>query len=575
VTDRLLHEIDTMRESHEATVTKLTGDLQDVQSKLRTVQSSLSKMERLERALVSLYFEVRDRSTSTAQLDADGAVVAPNAAVDLEAERSEVSSLSPLVVLDRLRSELRALLAFKEDFEAELAGRLATRRTGVDETNRRLTAELEETRHALGTARSEISHLAAELDVARGHASQTAGEAAEIVNTLKADNTRLVGLLRDGEQEADRLRAALEARAAEVKDRDARLLRVEQLEAQLQVSRMQFQFDLAKMQATHVKALARFKAEVAKFSRTEAENAAYMVELTTLRQQMKSYRSDIRRSDAKSAKELADKRGASLERTRKELQERDTEIKQLKVRIDTLTANNAQLRKDYEQLFRSAERAQRPAPMAARASAPDHSFYAAAFKERLAEKDKIISELSAKIKRLLASQHRSTLSQRAWESERRRMRDEISEARGVTADFGERAAVDMRSTVTGVDVPALEAELQTLRSVSLTTAAAYERLARRDQGAASRASGESPGPFLPASSGLSGGNGLSAQALRVHDLAPVSSRPLSQAGGRYPSSRPRPRSLSQSSRPVSSLGHQLGADRLGAKVPASLRTSLL
>ncbi len=56
----------------------------------------------------------------------------PDAEADLPKEKELLRKQNPLVVLDLLRSELKTLQAFKEDYENELKGELKRKKSALE-----------------------------------------------------------------------------------------------------------------------------------------------------------------------------------------------------------------------------------------------------------------------------------------------------------------------------------------------------------------------------------------------------------------------------------------------------------
>ena len=100
---------------------------------------------------------------------------------------------------------------------------------------------------------------------------------------------KLSAVLMAKEEEISQMTSKIDEQELNLRHRDIRLMRIAQLETAIQSNKIQHQFDLQKLQARHVKTLKEFEKEIARFSKTEAENQAFRETLGVAEKKMKSF----------------------------------------------------------------------------------------------------------------------------------------------------------------------------------------------------------------------------------------------------------------------------------------------
>lgn len=109
------------------------------------------------------------------------------------------------------------------------------------------------------------------------------------------------------------------------------------------------------------------------------------------------------------------------------------------------------------------------------------------YKDKLKEKDLEIEELAKRVRRLLTLQHRSALSQRAWEEERTRLEKQISGLRDDVTQLrkiiGNKAMGQLTLSEDRQDAKDDAArDIQNLRAFAITTSHAFNQLQSGDKG---------------------------------------------------------------------------------------------
>ncbi|KAG9389490.1 Chromosome partition protein Smc [Carpediemonas membranifera] len=467
-------------------ITSLQRSVSSETERRNALQERIDRVDRIESAIIDLYLEMRDRSTDN-----------PDTTTDIEKDRLELRQKSPLVVLDMLRASLRVLLIFKEDFENELKDKLARRKDEVEQAKERLENRNKELVDALQAAREAQEAAERALTKEREAHELAMFRSQEVLTSIRADNAEISRLLAEKEQEMAENNTQLESKERIIGEKDLKLMRVSQLESQIVVNKMQNKFDLAKVQASHVNSLKKFEHEVKKFSKTEAELERANQEIVLLKQQIKSYRSNVRMQKIAEAEKKAEEATKQVSSMRDKITVMQKELRQAKFNADSAQKKMIDLKTEYDKLYRAVEsqrkvdarRETRQRSKSVKESAESNPFYVEIYKNRLKEKEREVEEMAAKIRRLLAGQHRASMVHRAHETERRHLETELAEVRAKSAQSGSylgRTTSRMANTMANDDVgrliernQELETQLQdyrNIKAVGVTTAKAYEQL---------------------------------------------------------------------------------------------------
>ncbi|GIQ86239.1 hypothetical protein KIPB_008054 [Kipferlia bialata] len=494
--DHLMAELQLQTREARARIESLQQKLKEEQARHAEDKDQLDQLDRIRSIIVNLYLELRDRS-------AEETVSEAQTAEKTEEERELLKSQNPLIVLDQLRASLRVLLAFKEDFEAELRQELASRSTNRAETIRQLMQQVATVSDQRDSLTQEVTVLRNFQAEAKAEGERVAEEYQGVVGRVQEKNTALEGIIDSRDKELLKLRKKINELTAELKDKDFRLVRISQLESQLQVNRMQHQFDMAKTHAGYNKTLKRLQREVELFGRVEAENAQYREDIARMETEVVSYRKNMRTQRTQSAEAEVKRLTEQLARQAEQQHLLETRVRSAEKANERMRADTKQLTAKYSRLYASTQaksrrredaqeaeakktkRKARPSTAQPRSggaggdagsSAEGNPFQLESYKRRLVEKDKEIEELARRVRRLLALQHRSQLAQKAWSDERHRLEGQLAARDPMRSSSRARSRQSGREAKSDEHMQSAIRELENLRAVSVTTAAAYDRL---------------------------------------------------------------------------------------------------
>ena len=131
---KFLTHTNTLNNEHKKQVEGLQQEAKQLKEERDKALKRLSTFLLVEEGIIELYVEMKDRSHEDPGEE-------PN--YDGEKERLRKKQ-NPLVVLDLLRSELKTLQAFKEEFENELKGELKKRKTAIELQNEQMKKTLKD-----------------------------------------------------------------------------------------------------------------------------------------------------------------------------------------------------------------------------------------------------------------------------------------------------------------------------------------------------------------------------------------------------------------------------------------------
>lgn len=495
-------------------ISALQANIGTLQAQLRQSTDQIERLHRLQSAIVGMYLEFKDRSHEDASTRRN-----------IDEEKAELLGESPLVILDKLRASLRVLLAFKEDFECELKAAISRQISEKDATAKDLSARLVAAQEKIRDLTSQLNNIRKyqedSMDRERNikkradeRNSQMETEIAQLKAKLDEKNTQIQGM-KDLVAERDDL----------LRNRDTRLSRISQLESQLQLNRLQSQFDLSKVQTASRQKIIQLEKEALKFNRLEAENAELRERVRTMSTQLGSYQTNMQVKKTNSLEQ-------ELARCKQELEGYKSKLALKEERLRTTEANLAQSKLQVANLHqkisalagdtttsqpiqgKSTPKGNTSSPvrgsMSARAAKQtrispgidttgdphdvetsiaeaSQQHIISSYKDKLKEKDLEIEELAKRVRRLLTLQHRSALSQRAWEEERTRLEKQISGLRDDVTQLrkiiGNKAMGQLTLSEDRQDAKDDAArDIQNLRAFAITTSHAFNQLQSGDKG---------------------------------------------------------------------------------------------
>lgn len=558
-----------------AKISSLQANIGTLQAQLRQSTDQLERLTRLQSAIVGMYLEFKDRSHED-----------DSTRRNIDEEKAELLDESPLVILDKLRASLRVLLAFKEDFECELKAAISRQISEKDATAKDLSARL-------AAAQEKIRDLTNQLNNVRKYQEDSVDRERNIKKRADERNSQM-------ETELVQLKAKLEEKNIQIqgmkdlvaerddllRNRDTRLSRISQLESQLQLNRLQSQFDLSKVQTASRQKIIQLEKEALKFNRLEAENAELRERVRIMSTQLGSYQTNMQVKKTNSLEQ-------ELARCKQELENYKNKLAAKEERLRTTEANLAQSKLQVANLHqkisalagdavmsqptqgKSTPKGTVSSPvrgsMSARAAKQTHVTHSSpgvdtitaprdieasiaeasqqhiisSYKDRLKEKDLEVEELAKRVRRLLTLQHRSALSQRAWEEERTRLekqisglRDDVTQLRKIIGNkaMGQITLSEDRHD----DKDDTARDMQNLRAFAITTSHAFNQLQSGDKKASNSFKrlniqqldpvidprGSRPSTGRPVSSGGAGSKSIVSE---YGTSSPARNRPVSAA----------------------------------------------
>lgn len=471
----------------------LERQLDDARNKKNAMKEKLDRVEKIEMFIINLFIEMRDRSHEN-----------PDGQPDVRAEREELRKLNIMVVLDKLRASLRYLQSFKEDYENELKGVLDRRKTTAEAESAQLRRQLEEAIAERDRALAMCDRAMGERADAVTNKERVTRECTDSLEDVQKDNERLADLVHAKEDEILRLKDELDQREQMLRHKNIRLMRISQLENQIQSNKIQHQFEVQKLQARQNKAIKELEKEIGKFSRTEAENEAYRSQLRQAEKQVWSFKNHIKRIDLQEFEKRVQHLETIIKHKDEEINFLQTELKHAQFVAEDVSEKNAKLKAEYDRIFKAVtkQRQDRAHAEAKEQKAINaHEFvdelpsHVEVYKQKLREKERSVKEMQEKVRRLLASEHRHMVRTKTGEIEKARYEEEIAALRQqilrLTSDQPKRprtaaARINAKRAIDEEYVYRIErrnAELEdklrdfdNLKTLTRTTAVAYEQL---------------------------------------------------------------------------------------------------
>lgn len=118
-------QIGEIKKKNRRDLERLEQELVERKEKQRSMEEKLSRVEQVEDAIIKLYLELKDRSFEVVGSDESRREIEKK-------EREELRKENPIVILDRLKANLRTLLVFKDDYENELKDQIRRRKTEAE-----------------------------------------------------------------------------------------------------------------------------------------------------------------------------------------------------------------------------------------------------------------------------------------------------------------------------------------------------------------------------------------------------------------------------------------------------------
>eukprot|EP01028_Stygiella_incarcerata_P012689 TRINITY_DN80221_c0_g1_i1.p1 TRINITY_DN80221_c0_g1~~TRINITY_DN80221_c0_g1_i1.p1 ORF type:complete len:579 (-),score=213.54 TRINITY_DN80221_c0_g1_i1:144-1880(-) len=402
-TERKLNhlEIDEVKAKNHEDLMELERQLEESVKKREEMNERLDRVETMEKSIANLYLEVHDRTSTDKRTQEE-----------IEEERMQLRKKNPLVVLDQLRAHLRALLAFRDDYENELKSHVQKKRTETEESLFKAKEELEERRMEVSELQRALKKSESTRDAIQKKRDEFASSSEKMIGEMRRDNQMMVHVLRQKEKEIDELHKMLDKKDEILRHKEMKMMRVTQLESDIVKHRTQHQFDLNRMRAQGIKARQSYEKEIAMAGKVDTEKRQLMRELEEARSQVRAFKADINRSRVlELQKKLERVEGAMLKKDA-ELKEANEEARRLAAARDDLARKNLRIKHEYDRLFAAAEREshlrkddEKKARDSLRTQSDDVDKETREFYEKkLKEKDRELAEMSRRVKRLLLAE---------------------------------------------------------------------------------------------------------------------------------------------------------------------------
>lgn len=499
---RMMHG--ELKATSETTIGGLNERIDMMEMERERLEGQVKTFNKIQGAMTNMLFEVKHQA-------AGGQGEGKESTGAALKERQSLLRGSPMIVLDQLRSQVRLLLAKKDEYE----GKLKQER---DAAERMFNLELDGYRTEVNELRTfkdgaEAKHqdvlklVAAEEDKTQ----LVVKESNSIVTAMKGDNYNLVTMVQDKQKEVEALERKIQAQQEVIEEQEAKVLEFGQVEDE-------HRKEMRELELREKKAVAQLSARMKELERENeilrqgVDDAEILKDqLLESKHHLHTFKQDLRLTKHADQQKKIDRQERLISSRDNKLKEQEKSIRHLVRVAETTTDANLQLEKEYKRVFSAAkkrqkeqqeqeERARRDIDEAKMAE--QNPFYIDTYKKKLAAKEKEIENLKAKIRRMMVSENRGAMVQKTLQAERSRYEKEIATLRSRAmsknpissisanrkrAEGGRRPSSAMALTDLGLSTPGegaaaqqenreLRRELDNMRSVSLQTKAALDEL---------------------------------------------------------------------------------------------------
>ncbi|KAH0569986.1 hypothetical protein SS50377_27959 [Spironucleus salmonicida] len=470
------------------TIKQLQLQLQSQQQQLRISHQQAEQLQRLQQAIIRMFLEFRDRA-------ADELSNVPAETQD------QLLTEQPLVILDKLRAQLRILLSFKDDFENQLKIKTTVHDSSQQSTKKDVQQRLIESqdkifqlKQELSKAKSDINNFEQEKDQLLYNNNQQFQDLKQKLTFIEKSKAQLEDQLLERDQRIKKYNLLM-------KNQDLKLARISELEAKLQQKETEFQSRIAKVQTLDRNEIIRLQREIGNFKKIQSENTKLKSMLKDYETQISSFKNNIKmvKFDELNHENYAlntqiqalltevqtvNQNYKQSENSRiimeLELKNAKQQLQQIKSDNDKfsgLNNMNSSIMNKSQTLQNNQNQYQLSTPNMKGTKKQNNNILAQyelqTALDKLKERDREIEELAKRVRKLLALQHKSALSQKAFQEEKQSLEKQIQQLRDEIAQLRKMQNFEKISNQKIGNSDELLRDVQNLRAFAITASSVY------------------------------------------------------------------------------------------------------
>ena len=264
-----------------------------------------------------------------------------------------------LVVLDRLRANLRIQLQFKQDYESELRSTLDRRRDAHLNEIKRLKELIEDLRAQLARKEERSEVQSKRLAEVEDDKARVARECEAMVQSWRKKTSDLEAQLNARDVKYNELQKKTQEKDRALKDADAKQLRIIQLENQILQTQRKAERDLGRARVAHRNELSAMEVQLNLLRREASHRADAEKEAQKLRRDLASYQQNLKLARFEGAELRAESALRDAAALRETLASKTNQLRKVRLKTERQAETIAKLKVEYNKLFKLAEKADR------------------------------------------------------------------------------------------------------------------------------------------------------------------------------------------------------------------------
>eukprot|EP00761_Pharyngomonas_kirbyi_P014900 gb/GECH01014931.1/.p1 GENE.gb/GECH01014931.1/~~gb/GECH01014931.1/.p1 ORF type:complete len:628 (+),score=191.10 gb/GECH01014931.1/:1-1884(+) len=491
------------------------SQIEQKKTELEEMQNRLDSVDRIEAAIVNLYMEMQGRSYEEIKSNTDNSLTEFEQEKDkearteeLEQERERLRQRNPIVILSELSSNLRSLLEFKDRYENELKKEYDRVKTEEEKQVDVLKNKIEEMRNSI----QEFVEKSEEANKKKEEAEQSKrlleSESEDMIASIRKANAELREVSNKKHQEEQDLQDMIDHRDKILREKEIRMMRITQLQSQMQKNKSNHERDLKAHQESNEKTLHKFENKLANITKLQAEKKEKEDILKSLDVQLASFQHDTNLRDIKENEENIEMLSRKLTLKQQELSRLKERAQQVEDEESQLGEQNKEMQKSLHEISKAAktekkvhqrqkERAFREKVEKEHHELAERNPYVVGFyKQRLREKEKQKDDLTKRVRRMILAEHRDSIMDKNFQLERTQLLGELTTRKKEVPHIQRLGMNDnqweptMRDRITDTQFREAERDnenksrethdITILKSKAQTTATAYNRMLKSD-----------------------------------------------------------------------------------------------
>ncbi|KAG2381898.1 hypothetical protein C9374_005690 [Naegleria lovaniensis] len=427
-------QIGEIKKKNRRDLERLEQELQERKEKQLSMEEKLSRVEQIEDAIIKLYLELKDRSYE----------VVGNAEDIKEIEireKEELKKENPLVILDRLKANLRTLLVFKDDYENELKDQIRRRKTEAEYKVEELKIKIEQ----LEKEKEEYKQAAIQAIELKDEAERNQNEQSEVfseeINNIKNENALLANMIAKKEQDIDKLHEMIDRRDSILRHREVQMMKITQLESKIKNDKTKHQFDINREKSEKYQVLKKYENDINFFQKMENEKKEMENELKRMKDEVRSLKTNASREKVQELTEINQKLQERVNSLSEELKKYQSESRTLKIQVSNLRRSQVEMKQQYLAIFnanieeKKKRKIQEEANMREQIEKHFHDNaernpqLASYYKKKLKEKEREVEELNKRLKRMILHQNRESQAEKNFLQEKTQLIGELTQLR--------------------------------------------------------------------------------------------------------------------------------------------------